>query len=88
MKTEIKLGDKVKCKITGFVGIATARTEFLNGCIQYMVTGKVGKDNKMVLDDAQIDEQSLEVVKPKRKKKIKKESNGGLTRIAFKQRGY
>ena len=84
---EVELGDKVRCKVTGFTGIATARTVFLNGCIQYSVTGKVGKDNKLLIEnEASIDEQSIELIKPK--KKIKKESNGGAMRKAFKQRGY
>lgn len=29
----IKLGSKVRCKITGFEGIAITRTEWLNGCV-------------------------------------------------------
>ncbi|KKL85430.1 hypothetical protein LCGC14_1954830 [marine sediment metagenome] len=82
---EIKLGDKVKDKITGFTGTVVAKTEFLNGCIQYNVMPKGEKSNKMP-EDMSIDAQSLEVVKAK--KQIKKESNGGKTRIAFKQRGY
>ena len=28
---EIKLGDKVRCKITGFTRTAVAKTEFING---------------------------------------------------------
>ena len=41
---EIKLGSKVKCKVTGFTGIATARVEYINGCIQYCVSPPVKKD--------------------------------------------
>ena len=33
--SKIKLGDKVRCKITGFIGIAVVRSEFLNVCIQW-----------------------------------------------------
>ena len=70
----ITLGDKVKDKITGLTGIATERREFLNGCVQYAVQGKVGKDNKMI-DAWYIDEQQLEVAgKPK---KVKKSNTGG-----------
>ena len=87
MKQEIKLGDKVKCKVTGFIGIATAKTEFLNGCIQYEVIPKVDKNNK-IPDPQAIDEQSLEVITPKKKKVIKKTENGGAMRTPFKQRGY
>lgn len=85
---EIKLGDKVKDKITGFTGIAVAKTEFLNGCIQWNVLPKGDKNNKMP-EDMSIDQQTLEIIKPKKKKKeIKKRNNGGPTRKGFIQRGF
>jgi len=84
--SEIKLGDKVKDKITGFIGIAVCRSEFLNGCVQWSIAPKVSKDNK-ILEEIGIDEQSLEVINPKRKL-IKKQENGGpITRGRF-QRGF
>ena len=43
----IELGNKVKDTVTGYEGIATARIEYLNGCIQYCVKPKIGKDGKM-----------------------------------------
>jgi len=63
----IKLGDKVKCLITGYVGIVVARVEFLNGCIQYSVASKVNpKDNKLPMEgEPSIDEISLKVLKRK-----------------------
>lgn len=82
---KIKLGDKVRDKISGVVGTAVVRSEFLNGCIQYTILPKAEK-NKMP-EEWSIDEQSLEVIKPK-KKPIKKEKTGGATRLGFKQRGY
>jgi hypothetical protein len=42
----IKLGNKVKDKVSGIEGIVTGRCEYLNGCVQFCVTTKVGKDNK------------------------------------------
>ena len=42
---EIKLGNKVKCTVTGFTGIAVSKVEYLNGCVQYSVEPKV-KDNE------------------------------------------
>ena len=43
----IKLGDTVKDYITGFTGIAGARTEYLTGCIQFGVIPKtLNKDGK------------------------------------------
>ncbi len=86
--TNIQLGDKVKCKITGFVGTATARVEFINGCVQYNVMGKVGKDNKLAEEATQsIDQGSLEVIKPK-EKKIEKKKTGGPNTRALPMRGY
>jgi len=58
----IKLGSKVKSKISGFVGIVTQETRYLNGCLRYGITPKVGKDNKQ--KDAQyFDFEELEVMK-------------------------
>ena len=83
---DIKLGDKVKCKVTGFVGTVSARTEFLNGCVQYEIIPKVSKDNK-ILDGVSIDEQNLEVIMTK-KNKSKKKENGGPMRKVVSFRGY
>ena len=60
---KFNLGDKVRDKVTGFVGIAVSRTEWLNKCIRYGVAPpKVNKDGK--IDDAQhFDEEQLELVK-------------------------
>ena len=63
---EIKLGDKVRCKITGFIGTAVARTEFINGCTQYNIVGKVAKDGKYP-EEMNIDIESLEVLPVKKK---------------------
>ncbi len=88
METEIKLGDKVRCKHSGFTGVATSKTEFINGCIQYDVIPKVGKDNK-IPEGLSIDSQSLEVIdKSKEKKVIKKERTGGAMRKTSLMRGY
>lgn len=57
----IKLGSKVKCKVSGFTGIASARVEYLNGCVQYCVRAKVGKDGKMP-EGEYIDVNQLEVL--------------------------
>ena len=44
----IKLGSEVRHIITGFTGIATARCEYLNGCVQYCVQPReLDKDGKM-----------------------------------------
>lgn len=48
MVKKIKLGDRVRDWVTGLEGIATARVEYLGGCIQYCVQPKVGKEGKMM----------------------------------------
>lgn len=58
----IKLGCKVQDKVTGHIGIVTGRCEYLNGCIQYSVTGKMGKDGKV--PSPWIDENQLVVLGP------------------------
>ena len=95
--SDICLGDKVKDKVTGFVGVATCRTEFLNGCVQFGIAPKVGKDNKMP-EPVDIDEDSLIIVKRKMsiwqvKKEVKKRMkrkvpDGGANRVSHGQRGY
>ena len=70
----IKLGQKVKDTVTGFVGIATSKIEYLNGCVQYCVKPKVGKDGKYNsgewFDDAQLEVVSNGIY-------VEKDFNGG-----------
>jgi len=40
----IELGREVRDKVTGFRGIATARCEFLYGCVRVGITPKIKKD--------------------------------------------
>jgi hypothetical protein len=47
----IKLGDKVRDKITGFKGSAVARTEWLNGCVRITIQPQAIKDGKPVGTD-------------------------------------
>lgn len=59
--SQIKLGDLVRDKVTGFQGIVTCETRFLNGCKRLGVQPRVNKDGK--LDDAMsFDEMQLELV--------------------------
>lgn len=60
----IKLGDKVKCIVTGFAGIATARIEYLNGCVQFCVKPQM-KNKGSMPDGVYIDIQQLKLVKQK-----------------------
>ena len=59
----IELGKQVKDIVTGFSGIATARVEYLNGCVQYCVKPKMTKkDNGKVPDGYYFDEKQLVVI--------------------------
>lgn len=88
---EIKLGDKVRDKVTGFEGIATSRTEYLNGCFQIEITPKMKKKDAIKPEDLvgmAIDEQQLERVgnginTPE--KKVIKTSTGGPMRKVTKR---
>jgi hypothetical protein len=61
----VKLGTVVRDTITGFTGIATSRTEYLNGCVHVQVQPKaVGKDGKPI-DSQYFDEQRIELVSQK-----------------------
>lgn len=56
----IQLGEKVRDTVTGFEGIAVARLEYLNGCVQYCVQPPA-KDNK-VEEGTWVDEAQLQAV--------------------------
>lgn len=54
----IEVADEVQDRITGFKGIAIARTEWLNGCVRLTVQPQELKDGKPI--DAQaFDEEQL-----------------------------
>lgn len=57
----IKLGNRVRDLVTGFEGIATARTEYLYGCVHITITPRVGADGKQP-DSGWFDEQRGEVI--------------------------
>jgi hypothetical protein len=58
----INLGDKVKDTVTGFTGIAIARTTWLHGCDRITVQPPLGKDGKHP-DNFTFDEKQLVLVK-------------------------
>lgn len=63
MTPEIKLGQKVRDKLTGFTGIATARLQYINRCEQVLVSLPVDKEGKHV-ESVWIDAPRLEVTDP------------------------
>lgn len=62
---KIQLGMRVKDQVTGFEGIASARTEYLYGCIRIAVQSTELKDGKPVdaqwFDEAQLSEVQKEI---------------------------
>lgn len=93
MKDEIQLGDQVKCKYTGFKGIAVCKMEFINKCVQFGVAPKANKDNK-VPEEIFIDSQSLIIVKKAKREEPEDEfieddePTGGPSRPGIKMRGF
>jgi len=66
----MKLGDRVRDKITGFTGIAIARCDYLYGCISIEVMSEKllnGNPVSIWVDDVQ-----LEVLNKRRKNATKK----------------
>lgn len=57
----IKLGHKVKDRVTGFTGIAIAECIYLNGCIQFEIAPKVDSKGEK-RNNLWIDEQQLEFI--------------------------
>lgn len=56
------LGKKVRCKVTGFKGIATAKVIYVNGCVQYCVKPKQKKGSVEMPTGEYLDVEQLEVV--------------------------
>lgn len=77
-KSKFSLGDEVKCSVTGFRGVVTSVTEYLNGCVQCGVQAPLGKDGKWGENYA-IDESQLVLVKAA-KVKVEKKPVGGPSR--------
>lgn len=44
--SKFELGMKLRDKVTGFEGIATAKIVFLNGCVQYCLKPKLSEEEK------------------------------------------
>ena len=63
MKTQISLGCKTRDNITKFEGIITAKAEYLNGCVRFLVQPqKLNKDGE-IIESQWIDAGQLEIVR-------------------------
>lgn len=58
----VELGDEVTDSVTGFIGIATAASIFLNGCRRIQITPKADATGKYQ-DERWLDEPQLKVTK-------------------------
>ncbi len=63
MRTNIVLGDRVKCRLTGFEGIVTARTEWLYGCVRWGVQSEKLSDKGLTMEPLWFDDDQLTVTK-------------------------
>lgn len=75
MGQDVKLGDTVRDIVTGFTGIAVARTQWLHGCDRIAIQPPVGKDGKPV-DNAAFDIMQIEVLKSAKVAKTAKKTGG------------
>ena len=74
-----KLGHKVRDAVTGFVGIATSKIEFLNGCVQVCITGRANDEKEgreIQIDTDQVSYVGPGVIKEKEPTKRKKPIGG------------
>lgn len=69
----IQLGEFYRDTVTGFVGVATARYEFINGCVRYQLErlDKEGSVQELVFD-----EQRLAPAAGKRRRVVPKQTGG------------
>jgi len=61
----IRLGQKVKDVVSGFTGIATARTEWLNACVRICVQPEIDTKDGKHPDACTFDEEQLKVLEEK-----------------------
>lgn len=58
---KFKNGDTLKCKVTGFSGVVTARCDYLTGCNRYMLQPHINEKEPAKLPEAVwFDEPQLE----------------------------
>lgn len=73
---KVKLGDRVKDNVTGYEGICTSITKFLNGCRRIGIQGSGLDQNNLPVDAYVVDETTVDVLKSK-VLKTEQEENGG-----------
>ena len=66
---KFELREKVKDTVTGFQGIVSARIEWMNGCIRYIVLSKKRTAEGKSIDDTIDEQQLISMEKPRKEKK-------------------
>jgi hypothetical protein len=62
MSDTVELGDKVKCRVTGFSGTVVGILNYLNGCRQIGIQPKVDKEGK-IKETSWIDDSQVQIIK-------------------------
>jgi hypothetical protein len=81
LEWKFELGDRVRDRVSGFKGIVTSRTEYLNGCQQYGIDPPADSVTGKMNEGYRIDGQQLELVDKglNQTEPVKKRSTGGAT---------
>jgi heat shock protein HspQ len=84
-KQKYKLGDKLKCKLTGYTGVATSMTESISGTRRFGISPQKIQEGKPI-DGYSFNEELVELVKEEIHKPEKRSRTGGdqvVPRSAF-----
>ena len=85
MKNKIQLGDRVKDSITGIIGIAVARTEWLHGCSRVTLQPQGADKERKPFESYTVDEPQLEIVARKKIKRGNGDTGGPRIELYQKQ---
>lgn len=73
---KIELGDRVKDKVSGYIGVVVAVTTWLNGCARMGVQAETVKKNEQPKDAAWFDEFQLKLVRKGIVKTVSRDTGG------------
>lgn len=59
----IQLGDKAKDKVSGYSGVVTGITEWMNGCRRFLLSPQAHKKGETPKEGYWVDEQQAQLVK-------------------------
>jgi len=73
---KIELGDRVKDKVSGYIGVVVAVTIWLNGCARMGIQAETVKKDEQPQDVVWIDEFQLKLVRKAIVKTVSRETGG------------